>query len=104
MTRYRKYNWPQLFEAFEQSQQTQAEFCKQHELNPKYFSLKWAQHQRSKQTAFSKVVAQEQAPVSPEFVIEVGNCTIRCPLAMPIPSFVSLVKAICDGGRLRYSG
>jgi len=94
MAQYRKYNWPQLFEAFEQSKQTQAEFCKQHGLNAKYFSLKWAQHQRSKQRAFSKVVVQEETPASPQFVIEVGNCTIRCPLAMPIPSFVSLVKAL----------
>ncbi|WP_425402633.1 IS66 family insertion sequence element accessory protein TnpA [Gynuella sunshinyii] len=44
MATYRKYNWPKLFQSFEQSDLTQAAFCQQHDLNPKYFSRKRAVH------------------------------------------------------------
>lgn len=40
MTTYRKYNWPELFALFEQSGLSQTEFCKQHNVNAKYFSQK----------------------------------------------------------------
>jgi len=93
---YQKHNWPALFEKFEESGLSQTEFCKQHELNPKYFSLKLSKRQGFKGTGFAKVNVTPKMSLSPTqgLVLEVGNCKIYCPSAMPIPSFVSLVKSL----------
>jgi hypothetical protein len=40
MEPYRKYDWPALFLAFEQSGLTQTQFCFEQSLNPEYFSQK----------------------------------------------------------------
>jgi hypothetical protein len=54
MAKYRKHPWQEYFKAFEQANLTQTEFCKQHDLNPKYFSQKLAQH-KMRNSAFTKV-------------------------------------------------
>ena len=96
MSNRRTYNWPQLFAAFEQSGLSQVEFCKQHDLNPKYFSLKLSKHKALTQESnpFAHVVVQPDAASSQGLVLEVGNCKIHCPDTMQIPYFVSLIKAL----------
>jgi hypothetical protein len=93
MPKHRRYNWPQLFTEFEQSGLTQSEFCKQHDVNPKYFSLKLAKRKARESGAFAQVVVQPEATSPQGLVLEVGDCKIHCPATMPIPSVVSLVKA-----------
>ena len=94
MATYRKYNWQEYFQEFEQANLTQAEFCKQHALNPKYFSQKLAQHKTSNNTAFAKVSFTPEEPSMQGLIVEVGSCKVHCPASMPIPSFVSLVKSL----------
>ena len=56
MSKRRNYNWPQLFTEFEQSGLSQVEFCKQHDINPKYFSLKRSRREEQDTGAFAKAV------------------------------------------------
>ncbi len=94
MTKRRTYNWPQLFGEFARSNLSQAEFFKQREINPTYFSLKLSRQKALEAGAFAQVVVQP-TQLSPEgLVLEIGNCKIHCPATMPIPSFVSLVKSL----------
>ena len=93
MATYRKRNWQELFDTFEKSDLTQTEFCKEHDLNPKYFSQKLAQH-KSGSSAFAKVSVEHKEPITTGLILEVGNCKVHCPVSMPIPSFVTLVKSL----------
>ena len=94
MATYRKHDWQEYFKAFEQADLTQTEFCKQHDLNPKYFSQKLARHKASNNTAFAKVSVTPEEPSMLGLIVEVGSCKVHCPASMPIPSFVSLVKSL----------
>lgn len=93
---YQKHNWPELFETFEASGLSQTEFCKQHDLNPKYFNLKLSKRNAIEASSFAKVSVTSSNTPAPDqgLVLELGNCKIHCPAAMPIPSFVSLVKSL----------
>ena len=93
MAKYRKHPWQEYFNAFEQANLTQTEFCKQHDLNPKYFSQKLAQH-KARNSAFTKVSVEPTPSVLTGLMLEVGNCKIHCPDSMPISSFISLVKSL----------
>lgn len=94
MSNRRRYNWPELIAQFEQSGLNQIQFCKQHDLNAQYFSLKLSKLRSKEQSAFVEAsVAPE--PASPQgLVLQVGNCKVNCPEAMPVQSLVSLVKAL----------
>jgi len=99
MTTYRKYNWPELFEAFEQSELTQTEFCKQHNLNPKYFNIKLSQRRQvtTEPSCFSRLqVASPNYPPSEssQVVIEHGQCKIHCPAAMSPSAMADLVRLL----------
>jgi hypothetical protein len=94
MTKRRTYNWPQLLDELSQSNLSQTEFCKQHRINPTYFSLKLSKHKALETGAFAEVVVQPTWPSIEGLVLEVGNCKIHCPVTMPITSFVSLVKSL----------
>ncbi|WP_370979186.1 hypothetical protein [Agaribacterium sp. ZY112] len=41
MPKKSRYDWQALFKEFEVSGLNQTAFCKEHELNPKYFNLKY---------------------------------------------------------------
>jgi hypothetical protein len=56
MVRRTKAQWHELFEAQQSSGQTNAAFCRQHKLNPKYFSLRKQQLGDIQKTSF--VLAQ----------------------------------------------
>lgn len=98
MATYRKYNWPELFQKFEQSGLTQAQFCAEQNLNPKYFSRKRAdfldtRHQRA--SPFQQVISQSPYAVVEQtaFTLEFGRCKVHCPGEL-IPQLVSLIQAL----------
>lgn len=90
MPRHTRYNWPELFAKFDESGLSQSAFCKEHDLNPKYFNLKLSK----RSAAFAEVHVQPEQDCRAGLMLEVGNCKVHCPTSMPIPSFVSLVKAL----------
>ena len=47
MTIYRKYNWPELIEAFEKSGLTQTEFSQQNNINLRYFNQRLNKHRQA---------------------------------------------------------
>lgn len=97
MTQYRKYNWPELFAAFEQSGLSQVDFCKQHNLNAKYFSLKLANHKSAvvpTDSAFTRVTVVPELAATSELIVAVGHCKIYCPNTLSVQSIVNLVKAL----------
>ncbi len=99
MATYRKYNWPELFDAFELSELTQTEFCQQHSINPKYFNVKWNQrrHLANEPTGFARLqVASCTHPTSTAstVVIEHGQCKIHCPGSMTPSDVADLVRLL----------
>ncbi len=93
MRKNRKYNWPELLRSFEGSGLTQTEFCKQNDINPKYFNQKRSKFRASDQGAFTKIDLPSAGPQS-RFVIQVGRCQIHCPESMPLEAFSSLVHQL----------
>ena len=93
MTTHRKYNWPELLTNFENSNLTQAAFCQQHNLNPKYFNQKWITYRKA-QSSFQKVTVDIAQSPSAQLVIRIGRCHIVCPDSMLIESFTSLVHKL----------
>ena len=91
----KKYNWPQLIADFEASDLNQTAFCQLHEINPKYFNRKLTDH-RSKTAGFCRVIPPAASNTKPEtgLILEVGQCKIHCPDAMPIESFAFLVRSL----------
>ena len=88
-----KYNWPDIFKTFEESNLSQARFCKEQNINPKYFNLKYSKHRGEEgSTVFTKI---EIKPASASgLTLKVGPCAIQCPESMPIQSLVSLVHSL----------
>lgn len=94
MTKRRSYNWPSLIEQFEQSGLNQTQFCKQHDLNLKYFNLKLSKFRSKEPSTFIKAQVEPEAASLQGLILQVGSCKIHCPQAMPVQSLVSLVKAL----------
>ena len=94
MTKRRKYNWPELFSDFEQSGQTQAEFCKQHAINPNYFSLKLSKYKVASPSAFARVAVESRNEQAQSLIIEIGHCKIHCPITISAQSFAALVRSL----------
>lgn len=97
MSKYRKYQWPQLFAEYEQSGQTQAEFCKQHGISPKYFSLKLAKRNalpKPSNSVFTQASVESLPIQTGSLMLEVGNCKIHCPSSMPTVGIISLIKEL----------
>ncbi len=93
MRQYRKYDWPELLKAFDDSGLTQTEFCRQHNINPKYFNQKRSKFRASDKGAFTKIDLPSADPQS-SLVIQVGRCKIHCPESMPLEAFSSLVHQL----------
>ena len=91
MTTYRKYNWPELFASFEQSGLSQAEFCKQQNVNPKYFSQKRLLSLGEKTSRFDKISAPSVQSAASNLTIHIGRCQIHCPHEMPLSDFANLI-------------
>ena len=83
MTKRCTYDWPQLLNDFSQSNLSQAEFCKQRELNPTCFSFKLSRRKALETEAFAKVVVQPTPRSAESLVLEVDNCKIHLPTQYP---------------------
>ena len=101
MATYRKYNWPELFEAFELSESTQTEFCKQRSINPKYFNIKLNQHRKvtEKPSGFTRLQIAPSSHLTSgtstsQVVIEYGQCKIHCPDSMSSSAMADLVRQL----------
>lgn len=90
-----KYNWSDIFKSFEGSGLSQTQFCKEQNINAKYFNLKYSQHRSTSDTgpAFVKAEVNSLSRES-ALTIQVGRCTVVCPANMPVQSFVSLVHQL----------
>jgi len=95
MSNKRKNDWPALVRAFEASGLTQTKFCEQHNLNPKYFSLKRSKLlAASNSPAFQKVAVEKKRPATTPLIITIGRCQIQCPASMPIQQVAALVQGL----------
>ena len=97
MTTRRKYNWPELFKAFDASGLNQTQFCKQHDLNPKYFSNKRSQFIAKQSSsgssdAFHKVAVLPAAQST--MVLEIGSCKVHVPHAWSLAQTTAFIKAL----------
>ena len=90
----RKYDWPHLLKEFEASGLSQAAFCKEYDLNPRYFSLKRSKILKEKTPRFEKIEVTEPALSSSTLTLQVGRCQIHCPNTMPVDSLVALVQKL----------
>lgn len=91
-----KYDWPTLLKAFDASGLSQTAFCKQNNLNPKYFSLKRSKLLASSvsEPAFQKVVVESRVNSSAPLVIQIGRCKIECPSGMSMQQVATLVQSL----------
>ena len=98
MSRKPKYDWPALFAAYEHSELTQTHFCRQHNVNPKYFSLKLSKYKTQASGVFTRAVVQSVAEhdASPAHCItlDLGYCKIHWPMTLPVPSLASLIRSL----------
>lgn len=95
MTTYRKYNWPVLLEEFENSGLTQTQFCKDKNINPRYFSLRRSKHLAGEHSVFTKVelASTSSIPVT-GITIEVGRCKIQCPPTLSALALAELIHSL----------
>ncbi len=94
MSKYRSYNWPQLFMEFEQSGVSQKAFCSQHQINQPCFSTRLAKRKAREAGEFAEVVVAPENHLPASFVLEVGQCKIHCPAEASVPALASLIKAL----------
>ena len=64
MTRRTKAQWEALIEAHAQSGLTASSFCREHKINPKYFSLRRRQCADEKEQSSGRFIAVSVAEVS----------------------------------------
>ncbi|WP_411360661.1 IS66 family insertion sequence element accessory protein TnpA [Pseudidiomarina sp. YC-516-91] len=57
--------WLELFEAFEQSGQTQATFCAERELNPAYFSKRRRELLKKHDNGFDQAQCYQRSKIDP---------------------------------------
>jgi hypothetical protein len=101
MKPYRKYDWPALFLAFEQSGLTQTQFCLEQSLNLKYFSQKRKAALRETNSPFTKVMMQAQSDLpttldqpGQAWRIQIGRCHIYSPDKASAASIAALVEQL----------
>ena len=90
MRSYRKYDWPVLFEEFEQSGLTQTQFCLNKDIDPTYFSQKRKAAKVPTDTGFTKVSVQAPAGIT----LEVGRCKIQCANHLSLAALADLVHRL----------
>jgi hypothetical protein len=73
MTRRTRAEWLALFEAYAQSGLTAEAFCKEHQINPKYFSLRKQQLLKADSPFVEAVV---QSPANGEIILRHGKTTL----------------------------
>lgn len=94
MAKYRKYDWPSLLKAFEQSDLTQTAFCQEHNLNPKYFSQRLKRFAQERHGLTQVEVAKPESLVS-GMTIDYGRCRIHCSPGATAGDIAQLVRSLC---------
>lgn len=95
MQRKTKQQWLALIEQFEASGLSQADFCKTHEINPKYFSLKRSKLLTPGQRATSPFVrATRQESPAQAFTLVCGCVTVHCDATVSTSSLAQLITAL----------
>ena len=97
MARLTRLQWQSLIEEFENSGFSQATFCQQHNLNPKYFSLKRSRliSERAQQgSAFSTVRITDPQPGVGPFELVVGSVTIKLPPTTSHTFLAQLIRSL----------
>ncbi len=97
MSQNKKYHhWPTLLKAFDESGLTQAQFCQERNINPKYFSTRRRQLLGKEKNSFIKVKLDK-----PEKAENPSSLSLRLPsgelhfTASVSPSYIaSLVRAL----------
>jgi hypothetical protein len=93
MKRRTHAQWLSLIQEFEQSGLTQSKFCAQHNLNPKYFSLRRAELKAQEgPSAFVQAVSADTQN-GERVTIEYGKVEIHLP-ASATHAIAHLVKAL----------
>lgn len=97
MARRTKQQWQELVTEFESSGQSQANFCKHKQLNPKYFSLKrsklLAQLQPSDKP-FAKAVLSDSSTTHSVIEIKAGRVTLLLPPNTPVDYITTLIWSL----------
>lgn len=81
----KKYDWDEIISKFQQSKLSQAEFCRQNQLNAKYLSLQLRKRNLTKprarkdkeQSAFIQAVKQTQTSPNSKVIIECHSTKIH---------------------------
>lgn len=93
-----KEQWHDLIQAQATSGLSATEFCKQHDLNDKYFSLRKQQLRKpASGSAFvpvAKAVGDSSKIASSEFTLSYGHCTIQFKRAPAAAWLAELVEAL----------
>lgn len=90
--------WRELIEQHEQSGQTQAAFCAERSINPKYFSLKRARLSKSRaETSASPsshfVRVANRAPAT-GITLRIGTVCIELPVDFPLDRLSQLIHTV----------
>ncbi|WP_317928443.1 IS66 family insertion sequence element accessory protein TnpA [Halioxenophilus sp. WMMB6] len=95
MTRLTREQWQSLIKAYETSGLTQTDCCKQHNLNPKNFSLKRGKLLPLESSASPFVQVARVAPHQPGSDIELQVGAVKLKLSASVPSayLVDLIRA-----------
>ena len=97
MGRTASYDWPELFKQFHASGLNQSQFCKQHKLNPKYFSKKLADYtDHDSTTAFVRATIKPPAQVGSQdcLSLKATNFTLEIPIQTDPRYVASLLKGL----------
>ena len=99
MQRRTQQEWLSLFQQHEQSGLTAAEFCREHQLNAKYFSkrkwdLNWKTKSSESANAFVQVKRAEVSPSPASIQLTLGQTQLQLPQTID-PNWVAmLIKAL----------
>ena len=85
MALYTREQWQALITQYESSGLSQTEFCKQHNLNPKYFSLKRSKLLSPTSTATSFIQATRVISSRPDSEIELQFGAVKLKLSASVP-------------------
>ncbi len=99
MKRRTEQEWLVLFKQHEQSGLSAAEFCREHQLNAKYFSKrKWDLNWKSKSSqtneSFIRVSPPELVPTQPSIQLTIGQTQLHLPTTTDSHWLAGLIKAL----------
>ncbi len=97
MPQYRKHSWPALLKAFDESDLTQAKFCSDRNINPKYFSNQRRRYLKCQSVAAPAFIKASLTltPTAPtSFILKVPQAELHFDTSTS-PNYVAdLIKAL----------